>query len=372
MFRRTLAQFALISLGCALPAGAVAAQDQQALILQSVEIKELAFEAGFKGEIAIDMGNMAISAHVSPDLEREGYVPFVSESPLWPFASVTKQILAARLLGELNREGISLDTPISRYVPQISRRGGRVPTFRELLQHRSGLRNPEDTPMEANGWPAFYNKPGDYGLEWCLNGRSEPPASGWTYNNCDYIVLGAAFEELSFESVDNMLAGPPDAEIGERPGGRNSLERVFITPDNVERFYAIRSPERDILPSYGASGSLGGTLQDIVYFNWGLMHQYGERGDAMAEMWKGDPALGNMALGQWVFETQPPGCPSPVIVAERKGQIGQYRMHNILLPQLKRSMVFATIDPDFEFGEIWAGEGFLPEAVAKLACGAGE
>lgn len=372
MFRRTLALFPLIACGGVLLTGAVAAQDQQALFLQSVEIKEMAFKAGFKGEIAIDMGEMAITAHVSPDLEREGYVPFIGESPLWPFASVTKQILAARLLGELNRDGISLDTPISRYVPQISRRGGRVPTFRELLQHRSGLRNPEDTPVEANGWPAFYNKPGDYGLEWCLNGRSEPPATGWSYNNCDYIVLGAAFDQLSFESVENMLAGPPDAEIGERPDGEKPLERVFITSDNVDRFFKMRAPERHVLPSYGASGSLGGTLQDIVFFNWGLMQQYGEPGDRMADMWKGNPELGYMALGQWVFETQPPGCPAPVIVAERKGQIGQYRMHNILLPQLKRSMVFATIDPGFEFGEIWAGEGFLPQAVAKLACGASE
>jgi hypothetical protein len=88
----------------------------------------------------------------------------------------------------------------------------------------------------------------------------------------------------------------------------------------------------------------------------------------MKPMWQGDPALGYMALGQWVFEVQPPGCAAPVKVAERKGEIGQYRLSNIMLPDLGRSMVFATVDPALEFGEIWQGEGLMAEAVALLAC----
>lgn len=343
---------------------------QSALLATSIEIKELAFSQGFKGEIAIDMGNLTVSSHVSPDMEREGYVPMLGESALWPYASVTKQILAARLLGELSIDRIGLDTPISRFVPRISRRGGRVPTIRELLQHRSGLRNPENTPVEANGWPAFYNNPDDYGLDWCLRGRSAPPKTGWTYNNCDYIVLGAAFDELSYESFEYMLAGQPDiffAEGDEK--GQEIVKRAFVKAENAEIFYGMRSPEKEAIPGYGASGALGGTLQDVIFFNWGLMQTYGESGDRTAAMWEGDPELGHMALGQWVFKAQPEGCNAPIVVAERKGAIGQYRMHNILLPEQKRSMVFATIDPDFEFGEIWANQGFLAQAIAKLACG---
>ncbi|MDJ0642285.1 MAG: serine hydrolase [Erythrobacter sp.] len=337
---------------------------------QAQKIQQFAFSLGFKGEIAIDMGDLQMSIAVSPDMEREGYVPLVGESALWPYASVTKQILAARLLGELAIENTSLDTPISRFVPGISRRGGRVPTIRELLQHRSGLRNPEDTPKEENGWPAFYNNPDEYGLDWCLRGRSAPPKTGWSYNNCDYIVLGAAFDELSYESVEYMLAGQEGIVFEEGDDeGRKLVERAFIRPENTGQFYAMRSPESEVLPGYGASGALGGTLQDMIFFNWNVMYKYGQPDDPMVEMWKGDPALGFMSLGQWVFETQPQGCDAPVVVAERKGEIGQYRMHNIMLPELKRSMVLATVDPKFEFGEIWAGEGFMAKAVAMLACG---
>jgi len=95
-----------------------------------------------------------------------------------------------------------------------------------------------------------------------------------------------------------------------------------------------------------------------------------EEGGAKAAFWKGDHDLGFMALGHWVFTVQPKQCDAPVVVSQRKGEIGRYQLENIMLPQLKRSMVFATAEAGtFEFGEVWSKEGFLYEAVGQLACG---
>ncbi|MBI1403647.1 MAG: serine hydrolase [Porphyrobacter sp.] len=332
-------------------------------------IRNFAFKRGFKGEIAIDAGNRVITMGLSPDMRREGYVPVPGKAAIWPFASLTKQMLAARLLPELKNMGLTLDTPVSRILPRWPR-GPAAPTVRQLLQHRSGLRNPEDTPVGANGWPAFYNAPDKHGLGWCMTGRAAPPATGWRYNNCDYIVLGAVLEEVSLEKVEYML-GPPRTSDSEDDETRYS-RLTMITPKNAESFYAMKSPEREVIPAYGASGALGGTLMDVIFFNWGQMRAYKAGRPEMKPMWQGDPELGYMALGQWVFDVQPPGCPDPVKVAERRGAIGQYRLHNIMLPDLGRSMVFATIEPNFEFGEIWQGEGFMAQAVAMLACGEGK
>ncbi|MEO0872777.1 MAG: serine hydrolase domain-containing protein, partial [Pseudomonadota bacterium] len=307
---------------------------------------------------------------VSPDLKREGYGSLNAEPVRWPFASVTKQKVAERIAGELDAIGLSLDTPISEFVPRMSRFKGPVPTFRQLLQHRSGLRNPNDTPRGQNGWADFYNKPNEYGLDWCLQERSAPPAKGWDYNNCDYIVLGAAFDELSFENWKYMMGqGALDAENG----SANQVRQIAITTENVQSFYRMASPEAEVLPSFEAAGALGGGLMDIAFGNWALMNDYEEaleRGGAKAAFWKGDPALGYMALGHWVFSVQPEKCDAPVVVSQRKGEIGRYQLENIMLPELKRSMVFATAEAGtFEFGEIWAKEGFLYEAVGRLACG---
>jgi hypothetical protein len=328
---------------------------------RATAITDLAKTRGFRGEIAIDAGGMSITSWVSPDMVREGYVPLETRAALWPYASITKQMLAARLLPELATLGFTLDTPVSRILPRWPK-GTAAPTIRQLLQHRSGLRNPEDTPKDANGWPNFYNEPAKHGLAWCMNGSAAPPASGWAYNNCDYIVLGAVLEEVSLEKVEYMLGAPRDDAEPREHG------LMMITPANAGRFYAMKSPEREVIPAYGASAALGGPLTDVIFFNWGQMEAYTDGVAALKPLWQGDPELGYMALGQWVFEVQPPGCSAPVKVAERKGEIGQYRLSNIMLPDLGRSMVIATIDPAFEFGEIWQGAGFMAEAVALLAC----
>lgn len=332
---------------------------------RATAITELAKTRGLRGEIAIDPGSMTTLSWISPDMVREGYVPLETRAAMWPYGSITKQMLAARLLPELKNMGFTLDTPVSRILPRWPK-GPAAPTVRQLLQHRSGLRNPEDTPKGANGWPAFYNEPAKHGLAWCMNGRAAPPASGWTYNNCDYIVLGAVLEEVSLEKVDYML-GAPRGDAEPRDHGL-----MMITPANAGRFYAMKSPEREVIGAYGASGALGGPLIDVLFFNWSQMQAYKDGVPAFKPLWQGDPELGYMALGQWVFEVTPPGCPAPVKVAERKGEIGQYRLSNIMLPELGRSMVLATVDPAFEFGEIWQGEGFMAEAVALLACDKGQ
>lgn len=328
---------------------------------RATAINDLAKARGFRGEIAIDPGSMITTSWISPDMVREGYVPLPGQAAMWPYASLTKQMLAARLLPELKNMGFTLDTPVSRILPRWPK-GPDAPTVRQLLQHRSGLRNPEDTPKGVNRWPAFYNEPAKYGLAWCMNGRAAPPASGWTYNNCDYIVLGAVLEEVSLEKVEYMLGAPRD-DAEPRDHGL-----MMITPENAGRFYAMKSPEREVIPAYGASAALGGPLIDVLSFNWGQMQAYKDGVPALKPLWQGDPELGYMALGQWVFEVELPGCSAPVKVAERKGEVGQYRLSNIMLPDLGRSMVIATIDPAFEFGEIWQGAGFMAEAVALLAC----
>jgi len=333
-------------------------------------ITDKALALGFKGEMVVDMGGLVTINAVSPDLKREGYGSLDGEAVRWPFASVTKQKVAARIAGELDAGGISLDTPVSEFVPRMSRYEGPVPTFRQLLQHRSGLRNPNDSPIGENGWPDFYNKPAEYGIDWCLKERRDPPATGWSYNNCDYIVLGAAFDELSFENWRYMMgAGALDtADESASQGGQ-----IAITDENTNSFFKMASPEADVLPAFEAAGALGGGLMDITVGNWALMNDYEKAlagGGAKAAFWMGDQALGFMALGHWVFTVQPEQCDAPVIVSQRKGEIGRYQLENIMLPQLKRSMVFATAEAGtFEFGEVWSKEGFLYEAVGQLACG---
>ena len=75
---------------------------------------------------------------------------------LWPWASVTKQVMAALAMTEVDRGRIALDAPVSRYLAAFRARGQASPTVRQLLQHRAGLRNPEDSPKDADGEASWY------------------------------------------------------------------------------------------------------------------------------------------------------------------------------------------------------------------------
>ena len=63
-------------------------------------------------------------------------------------------------------------------------------TLRQLLTHHSGLANPDDTPPNAAGVPSFYTtNPPD--LSFCTS-KPAVPGSPFRYNNCDYLLAGAA------------------------------------------------------------------------------------------------------------------------------------------------------------------------------------
>ncbi len=68
---------------------------------------------------------------------------------------MTKQVTAALVMQQVDSGRISLDEPVTRYLPAFGGHTGREVTVRQLLQHTSGLPNPDDTPRDGDGFPAF-------------------------------------------------------------------------------------------------------------------------------------------------------------------------------------------------------------------------
>ena len=235
------------------------------------------------------------------------------------------------------------------------------PTIRQLLQHRSGLANPDDSPPDATGFPSFYSD-GPTGLDWCLADRTAP-SDQWRYNNCDYIVLGAILENVTGTPIEALL----EKRIAIPSGWRDTA----LLRAGSARDYAGRDPTYTTrIARYGTSAALVGPLADMLRFDRALMAGRLIGPKARAAMWQGDPQLGYMALGQWVFEAPLAGCDAPVRIVERRGAIGKYQVRNIILPQRDMALALATADGEFDFGEIWTGSGALHDALAALACNA--
>lgn len=314
--------------------------------------------AGFHGALAYsDTRQTLKSVYVGTPIPG----PAWEQDLVWPWASMTKQVVAVMVMQAVEKEALALDDPVSEHLPAF---GGAppAPTIRQLLQHRSGLRNPDDSPMGADEWPTFYTD-GPTGLDWCLAGRSAPPAEGWRYNNCDYLVLGAVLEKITGQPLAALF----DESIA-KPAGltatRFATSRTAAAVASSEPRYAA------ILPRFGAAGGLIGPVTDMLRFDRALMDGRLLGENARDVLWTGDPALGYMALGQWVFSAPLKGCNEPVRMIERRGAIGKYQVRNIILPESGTTVALVTdrSEQDFDFGEIWTGKGPMHDVLATLAC----
>jgi CubicO group peptidase (beta-lactamase class C family) len=283
----------------------------------------------------------------------------------WPWASVSKQILAVLVMKQVDAGRLKLDTPASAYLPALAPAAG-APTVRQLLQHRAGLRNPEDTPKAADGWPAWYRQNGDP-LRFCLSGRTAPGGE-WRYNNCDSLVLGAILRQVTGRSVAQLfarnIARPLNLEAtafagtpADSSASRQASSAVTLSAD-----------DRAVLARFGAAGGLIGTPLDLLAIDRALLAGTLLTTASRDEMWKGDPALGFMGLAQWSFTAPLKGCAKPVRIVERRGGIGRFQVRNILLPEANRIVILFTQDEKLDFGEIWQGKGLSHDLLAAAAC----
>lgn len=344
-------------LALALPAAAVADD------FPTGRVSAVIAAADFRGDIAI-ANRIEASDYTAARYSHVGLLPEPDrgwpDGLTWRWASVTKQVVAILVMREVERGKIDLDQPVATYLPAFRSPNAGTATIRNLLQHRAGLPNPADV---AEFYSADFKGSRDPLTGFCAGSVTGAPGGDWAYNNCDYMVLGAVLEAVTGLSWDKLfardIAGPLGFEFAGAYPGEQFTRWGFIDGKREE---AVD------LSAYGASAGLYGQPDDILKLDNALM-----RGDllgpeALAEMWKGDPALGYMALGQWVFEVPLKGCADPVKIVERRGDVGAVQVRNFILPDKQIAVVAFSQEKPFDFGEVWMGSGFAHDLLAAAAC----
>lgn len=292
---------------------------------------------------------------------------------IWRWASVTKQLTAAIVMQEVEAGRIALDRPISDYWPDWPHVFADEITIRQLLQHNSGLADPNsDGPNRPDGMPAFYRPPAGQGsmayeaTHYCAEHPRARPGTGFHYSNCDFVVLGALLERTTgrpfAQLVRERIAGPLGLDIGLFEPGRAPAPHVR----GVAGSGAVE--EIGDLGTYGAAGSAYGSPLALYAFDRALIAHRLLGPTATEMMWTGNPKLAASALGQWQYRTPLRGCPGAPSVVERRGEIGGVQIRNFILPETGRALVLFTRRGDFDFGEVWQGKGFAYEALSAIGC----
>ena len=294
---------------------------------------------------------------------------------LWPWASVTKEVTSALVMQEVAAGRMNLEAPVSAYLPAFKSANASA-TLRQLLQHTSGLPNPSDTPEGAGGVPEFYLRTGAAtgdtasALGFCAGTPKHPPGGPrFDYNNCDYLVLGAALQQVSGKPYAQLVQERIARPIGAR-ALRPAPERVAAFGRDVTGYDEPGKPSALWnLSTLGAGGALGGTAEDLAAFDRALL-TYALVPEAQSKvMWEGDPKLGYVALGVWGFSAPLKGCAGPVELVERRGEAAGVEVRNVLAPRLGKALIVLTNNQATPFGEVWQGKGLSYDLLSAAFCG---
>lgn len=364
--RRSIWRFALLGvLGVLATTGAAAA---------APTLKEVAVAAKFEGVVLAGDATGVVEAVTLGVADRETARPHRRDE-IWPLASVTKQVTAVLVMQDVERGRLALSSRLADLLPEFPKQVAGDITVRMLLQHTSGLANPETGPVDAaTKAPLFYLRPKAPArqrvdaLGPCAQTPAAKPGERFDYNNCDTIVLGAILERLHGQSYAALV----EARIS-RPLGLVTLKtapRRRPVARNVTGYVGAAPAPPFNEATFGAGGALMGTAEDLLAFDRALMGGAFLTAPSRATLWSGDPALGYVALGAWSFPAQLRGCAADIDLVERRGGIGGVQVRNVMAPQLGKALVMFTNDGDFAFGEIWQGAGFTYEAASAAFCGA--
>jgi CubicO group peptidase (beta-lactamase class C family) len=250
----------------AVPAAAV--QDRAALVqrLDSIArywVEQRQFAVGIAAAVVRENDTLLLRSYGRADVEWDVPMPL---DAMFEIGSVTKQFTAVAVLQLRDSGRLSLDDPITRWLPDFDTRGHRV-TLRHLLSHTSGLGDFTEA-REFASLTTNHRFPRDsaYALQQ-RQPRQFAPGELQIYNNSGFWLLGLVVERASGMSYEDYIERRIFAPLGmTRSMYCNSMENVprrahgyFVSRDRViQRAWTVAHT----WPF--AAGSLFSTVGDMV------------------------------------------------------------------------------------------------------------
>ncbi len=195
----------------------------------------------------------------------------LSPDQVFRLGSVTKQMAAAGVLKLAEDGKLSLDDPLTKFVPGYP--GGDKVTVRMLLNHTSGIRSYTDMPGVMEG-PIQKTVTTAQLIDTFKNEKPDfAPGKGWHYNNSGYVLVGAVIEAASGMPWHAYLQEALFKPLGMRHTGYGN-EDIAVIPGHVTGY--TRVGDHWALARYlsmtqpHAAGALVSTLDDMKKWNRAL------------------------------------------------------------------------------------------------------
>jgi len=211
-----------------------------------------------------------LQAHGNARLE-----PRVAATPemRYSIGSISKQFTAAAILMLAERGKLSLDDPVSRFLPSLTR--AKEVTIRQLLSHTSGFQD---------YWPQDYVPPlmlqpiaARTILElWARKPLDFDPGTKWQYSNTNYVIAGLIAEKASGMPLFQFLREKIFTPLGMLNVTDSDQEKLGEADPTGYMRYALgplRSAPKEGKGWLFAAGELAMPAADLAKWDISLMEE---------------------------------------------------------------------------------------------------
>jgi len=255
----------------------------------------------------------------------------------YSIGSISKQFTAAAVLLLAEQGKLSLDDPVSRFVPNLTR--GNEVTIRELLSHTSGYQD---------FWPQDYVPPfmlqsitADKILDlWARKPLDFDPGTEWQYSNTNFVIAGLIVEKASGEPLLQFLSEHIFTPLGMKSVINIDQNRLTETDATGYLRYAI-GPLRPA-PKEGkgwlfAAGELAMPAEDLAKWDISVINQSLLQPASYAQMEKEVVLKNGLGTRYGLGVDVRQGLGQRVI--EHGGEVSGFTAQNTVFPDARMAVV---------------------------------
>ncbi len=191
----------------------------------------------------------------------------------YSIGSISKQFTAAAILLLAEDGKLSLDDPVSRFVPNLTR--GNEVTIRELLSHTSGYQDywPQDYVMPSMLQPVTADKILD---QWARKPLDFDPGTDWQYSNTNFVIAGLIVEKASGKPLLRFLSDRIFSPLGMKSVINIDQDRLTETDATGYMRYAtgpLRPSPKEGKGWLFAAGELAMPAEDLAKWDISMINQ---------------------------------------------------------------------------------------------------
>jgi D-alanyl-D-alanine carboxypeptidase len=258
----------------------------------------------------------------------------------YSIGSISKQFTAAAVLLLAEQGKLSLDDPVSRFVPNLKR--GNEVTISQLLSHTSGYQDywPQDYVPPFMLQPVTTDKILDL---WARKPLDFDPGTDWQYSNTNFVIAGMIVEKVSGMPLLQFLSQHIFAPLGMKSVMNIDQEQLTETDATGYLRYALGPPR--IAPKEGkgwlfAAGELAMPAEDLAKWDISLINQTVLTPASYRQM-ETEVVLKNglgtrYGLGVSVREEL------GLRAIEHGGEVSGFTAHNLVFPDARVAVVVLT------------------------------